>query len=239
MLLLRLLIGANVAVFLLWLAGADASRPLYRFMVENFLVSRAHLAAGHYWTLLTSAFSQIEVWHLALNMMVLYSFGPVLIRRWGPRTFLLFYLTAAIVASFGHVAVGSLIGRDVPALGASGAMSAVLAAFTVFHPRHKILLFGFVPMPAYVGTLLFVGLDVWGLVAQSGGGGLPIGHGAHLGGAAFGFAYASLNRSPAVLPLSDAEMWALIEKARAGGLEALSPGERAQLDALLRDTRGG
>ena len=34
--------------------------------------------------------------------------------------------------------------------------------------------------------LLLVGFDVWGLVSQADGGGLPIGHGAHLGGALFG-----------------------------------------------------
>jgi membrane associated rhomboid family serine protease len=47
-------------------------------------------------------------------------------------------------------------------------------------------LFGIIPMPAIVGALLFVGLDLVGLFAQSEGGGLPIGHGAHLGGAATG-----------------------------------------------------
>ncbi len=44
-------------------------------------------------------------------------------------------------------------------------------------------------MPALFGAFLFVGLDIIGLIAQSGGGGLPIGHGAHLGGAATGALY--------------------------------------------------
>ena len=41
---------------------------------------------------------------------------------------------------------------------------------------------GIVPVPALAGVLAFVGLDLWGLIAQGRGGGLPIGHGAHLGG---------------------------------------------------------
>jgi hypothetical protein len=41
-------------------------------------------------------------------------------------------------------------------------------------------------MPALGGVLLFVGFDIWGLIAQGQGGGLPIGHGAHLGGALAG-----------------------------------------------------
>jgi membrane associated rhomboid family serine protease len=40
-----------------------------------------------------------------------------------------------------------------------------------------------------VGALAFIGLDVWGLIAQAEGGGLPIGHGAHLGGAFTGILY--------------------------------------------------
>jgi rhomboid-like protein len=238
-LLIGSLIGINVAVWLLWsLAGQDPETPLYRFMVEHFLVSRVHLAAGHFWTLLTSEFSHQQPWHLALNMVVLYSFGGVLIRRWGAKTFLVFYLAAAIVASLAHVAVGLLIGRDAAALGASGATAALLAAFSVFHPRHRILVFGAIPVPAFVGALLFVAVDVWGVVAQSTGGGLPIGHGAHLGGAAFGFLYAWLRRNPAEWRPSDEEVVALLEKARAGGLDALNETERTRLEAILRQARG-
>ena len=61
--------------------------------------------------------------------------------------------------------------------------------FALLFPRARILLFGIIPMPALVGALLFVGLDVVGLIAQTEGGGLPIGHGAHLGGAATGVLY--------------------------------------------------
>ena len=238
--LLRLLIGLNAVVFLLWFAGKEPSSPLHDVMIQNFLVSREHLRLGHYWTLVTSAFSQMEIWHLAFNMMVLYSFGAILVARWGQGRFLVFYLSAAVVASAGHVLVGLLLGRDVPALGASGAVSATLAAFTVFHPRHRILVFGVVPMPAWVGTMLFVGFDIWGLIAQSSGGGLSIGHGAHLAGSAFGFAYAWMLPGPRaeVLP-PDHEVMALLAKVRAEGLEALSPSERELLERLLRQARGG
>ena len=41
-------------------------------------------------------------------------------------------------------------------------------------------------VPALAGALFFVAIDVWGLVAQGRGIGLPIGHGAHLGGALCG-----------------------------------------------------
>lgn len=183
------ILAVNIAVYLSWLAS-NASPGLRRFMVENFLVSPAHLAAGRIWTLLTSVFSHAELWHLLFNMIVLVSFGQVLEWLMGTRRFLAFYLAAGIVASAGHCLTSALIlGKaNVFALGASGALSAVLLVFALRFPREKILIFGIVPIPAMVGALAFIALDLWGLSAQAHGGGLPIGHGAHLGGAAFGAA---------------------------------------------------
>jgi membrane associated rhomboid family serine protease len=179
-----IIIGLNVLVFLAWQA-ATQSRDLFAFMSENFLVSTAHILHLHVWTLVTAAFSHNELWHLAINMFVLWSFGTVLEHLWGTRVFVFVYLAAAIVASVSHCTVSSfLMGKDgIPALGASGAVSGLLLAYALTFPRHRILIFGIVPVPALAGVLAFVGLDVWGLIAQGRGGGLPIGHGAHLGGA--------------------------------------------------------
>ena len=58
--------------------------------------------------------------------------------------------------------------------------------WTLLMPRARLLLLGLIPMPAIVGALLFVAIDMAGLFAQFEGGGLPIGHGAHLGGAVTG-----------------------------------------------------
>jgi len=121
-------------------------------------------------------------------MIVLYSFGALLERMWGLRLFTVFYLVSALVASLTHCMVSPLVmGRtDVYALGASGALAGLLAAYALQFPKHRILIFGLIPVPALAGALAFAALDVWGLVAQGRGGGLPIGHGAHLGGAACG-----------------------------------------------------
>ncbi len=181
------IIGLNVLVFLGWQA-AGVAQGLAEFMLRNFLVSTAHVQHGLVWTLVTSVFSHSEIWHLAINMFVLWSFGTVLERLWGTRTFVVFYLVAGVVASISHCVVSSvLLGNpEIPALGASGAVSGLLMAYALFFPHHKILLFGIVPIPALVGVLGFVGIDLWGLLVQTRGGGLPIGHGAHLGGALAG-----------------------------------------------------
>ena len=182
-----IIIGLNVLVFLAWQLASYSPRFL-AIMTENFLVSTTHILHLHLWTLVTAAFSHNELWHLAINMFVLWSFGTLLEHLWGTRVFVLVYLAAAVVASVSHCAVSSfLMGRDdIPALGASGAVSGLLIAYALTFPRHRILLFGIVPVPALAGVLAFVGLDLWGLIAQGRGGGLPIGHGAHLGGALAG-----------------------------------------------------
>ena len=182
-----IIIGLNVLVFFAWQATSLVP-GLFEFMTENFLVSTSHIEHGYMWTLITAAFSHNELWHLAINMFVLWSFGTALEHFWGTRVFTLFYLAAAVVASISHCAVSSfLMGRDdILALGASGAVSGLLLAYALHFPRHRILLFGIVPVPALAGVLAFVGLDLWGLIAQGRGGGLPIGHGAHLGGALAG-----------------------------------------------------
>jgi rhomboid-like protein len=176
-------LGLNAAVFVMWLWLGEI--PL---MTENFLVSWDALAAGRWWTLIGSEFSHVWFLHFFLNMYVLASFGMIVEYTIGSARFFIFYLIAAAVASLSHAAVSNYILNqpNIPALGASGALSGVIILFALMYPRARLLLFGFIPMPAIVGALLFVGLDLFGLYAQAQGGGLPIGHGAHLGGAATG-----------------------------------------------------
>jgi rhomboid-like protein len=188
----KFLIGMNVAVFGLWFVGTwTNSEPILHFMIENFLVSWTALAEGRPWVLITSVFSHNLFIHLFINMFVLQGFGTALSQLLGWRRFLAFYLIAGVISSFSHAAVSAFVldQPDLPALGASGSVAGVILVFSLLFPREKILLFGIIPMPAIVGAFLFIGLDLWGLFAQAGGGGLPIGHGAHLGGAFTGAVY--------------------------------------------------
>lgn len=191
---ISLLIALNIFVFVLWLAtslGFWTNFVDEEFMERNFLVSWDGLAEGRFWTLLTSAFSHNLLIHLLLNMFVLHSFGPLVQSVLGLRRFASFYLFASIVSSMSHAIVSAFIvgNPGLPALGASGAISGVILLFSLMFPKQKILLLGFVPVPAILGAFLFIGLDLWGLWAQAAGGGLPIGHGAHLGGALTGIVY--------------------------------------------------
>ncbi len=177
------IIFLNLLVYLAW-TFADRED----FMMNHFLVSWEALLDGRYWTLLTSVFSQQSFFHFLVNMLVLLSFGSVLESVLGPRLFSVFYVAAGLISSLSHCLVSTLIlgNPEQPALGASGAIAGLVLVFALVFPREKILLFAIIPLPALFGALAFVALDLWGLSAQAHGGGLPIGHGAHLGGALSG-----------------------------------------------------
>jgi rhomboid-like protein len=178
----------NTVIYILW-NYSNAVTP--EFMGTNFLVSWQALLDGRYWTLITSVFSHNQFFHFLLNMLVLHSFGNIMTRTLGVKRFVVFYLFAGAFSSFVHSAVSAFLLHDasLPALGASGALTGIIMIFALIYPKEKLLLFGLIPMPAIFGALLFVGLDIWGLSSQAEGGGLPIGHGAHLGGSFAGLVY--------------------------------------------------
>ena len=175
-------------MFLLWILGGPEQEE---FMRRNFTVSWELLTEGRFWVLLTSVFSHNWLFHLIINMLVLRSFGSLLEEVLGSARFLRFYLVAGLISSLTHALVSAWVLHepDLSAVGASGSLAGLVLVFSLMFPREKILLFGLVPLPALMGALAFVGLDLWGLFAQAKGGGLPIGHGAHLGGALAGAVY--------------------------------------------------
>ncbi|MCB0341720.1 MAG: rhomboid family intramembrane serine protease [Pseudobdellovibrionaceae bacterium] len=187
--LVPLIVAINIVVFILWTTTATPRAE--NLMKMNFLVSALHLQLGLWWTAITSVFSHNMVWHLFLNMFVLVSFGTIMEKVMGRRSFMFFYLLAGIISSLSHCFVSTyfLDNPALPALGASGAIAGVLLVFSLVFPRQTILVFGLIPVPAIFGAMAFVALDLYGLFKQTQGGGLPIGHGAHLGGAFTGILY--------------------------------------------------
>ena len=182
----NLIIAINILVFCLWYILPT------EFMFYNFLVSYSGLVEGRYWTLITSVFSHNSFFHIFINMYVLLGFGQAMEMVMGTKRFVTFYLLAGILASLTHSLVSAYIlhDPDLPALGASGAVAGLILLFSLLFPREKILLLGIIPLPAIFGALVFVGLDIWGLVSQAQGTSiLPIGHGAHLGGAFTGLIF--------------------------------------------------
>jgi membrane associated rhomboid family serine protease len=148
---------------------------------------------GQVWRLLTSAFchDRYGLWHILFNMLLLCWFGQRLERMYGSREFLLFYLTAAVSASLAYVALAYYNGSQLPAIGASGAVMAVMMLYVIFYPFEQFLLFWFIPMPLWAMLGLYMLYDLHPVLLSLAGDRMFTGvaHASHLGGLAFGFLY--------------------------------------------------
>ena len=147
-----------------------------------------------YLTLFTSMFMHGGIAHIAGNMLFLWIFGDNLENAMGHRRYLFFYLLCGILAGLSHVIGSSYLNQNtlVPSLGASGAISGVLAGYMLLFPRrgvHVWVLFGTMTLPSVIVVgLWFVfqvinGMGMLGGDESSGG----IAYAAHIGGFIAGF----------------------------------------------------
>ena len=146
-------------------------------------------------TIFTSMFMHAGWMHLLGNMLFLWIFGDNVEDRLGGAKFLIFYLVCGIVATLAQVAVSAE--SSIPNLGASGAISGVLAGYLVLFPKGQIKVLmrgGVVALPALVVIGLWIvlqlisGIGSFTHSAQTGG----IAYMAHIGGFVAGLALAFL-----------------------------------------------
>jgi membrane associated rhomboid family serine protease len=146
-------------------------------------LSDRSIVDGKFWTIITPAFVHFGIFHLLLNMAVLWYYGQILEGILGKRYYLLLYFlsaaTANIFSYFGHV---NMEQTAFYSGGASGPIYGLIGAFVALHLRWRMI-------PAEVagrlGTwaLLFIvaGFALRGTVLGA------LDNWAHLGGAAGGF----------------------------------------------------
>lgn len=150
---------------------------------------------GQVWRLLTGCFlhSPYSFWHILVNMLVLWFFGRYMEDLYGHREFLAFYLVSGIVGNlaWGLTALWSHQQGDpyVYALGASGAVTAVMVLCALIYPYKTILLWWILPVPFWVFALVYVAGDLFVFLRGADTG---VAVAAHLGGAAFALGYQKL-----------------------------------------------
>jgi len=136
------------------------------------------------WQPLTSMFLHGGFFHLLFNMIVLWSFGNQLEENVGTKKFLTLYFLSGIVSAIFWMFLGTG-----PAVGASGALSGLLAAYIFIAPEAKVLLFFIIPMKIKNMVYGFAGFSlVFGLLSLVNPSyGFGVGHFAHLGGLVGGY----------------------------------------------------
>lgn len=177
-----LLIAANILVFILqWLAGPNQETLVYQFALIPAQVT-AGLDAGDILDVFTSMFMHGGLLHLGGNMLYLWIFGDNIEDVMGASKYLLFYLTGGVVASLTHVLTNPT--SQLPTVGASGAIAAVLGAYLVLYPQSRVMTLiplGFIMRMTLVPAVVVLGF--W-FVMQLFNGVLSLG-GPDIGGTAF------------------------------------------------------
>jgi len=169
----KLLIAANIAVFLLQAAGGG--------LVETWF---ALWPPGHgfgIWQLVTYGFLHGSLAHIFFNMLALYMFGSDIERLFGSPFFLRYYFACVVSAALCQlVLISSAGGPPFPTLGASGGVYGLLLAFGIYYPRRMVMLiFPPIPMQARFFVILFAAVElVLGVTGTQAG----VAHFAHLGG---------------------------------------------------------
>jgi membrane associated rhomboid family serine protease len=152
---------------------------------------------GQVWRLVTHAFCHDRYWlfHIFINMLCLYWFGSTLEFMFGSREFFLFYLMAAIFGGLAYIGLDLYTGSQLPGVGASGAIMAVLMLYTMHFPRETICVCWFFPLEMRWLMIIFLIWDLHPILLTLSGDPFltGIGHAAHLGGLAFGFLYAKFD----------------------------------------------
>jgi membrane associated rhomboid family serine protease len=141
-----------------------------------------------WWLIFTHGFIHADYGHLAMNMFTLYFLGEgveVLLHDHFAERGMLIYL----LLYFGGMAFASLPAMykhgDNPgylAVGASGAVSAVVFAFILFRPVDNLLIYGIIPIPGVVLGILYLAFETYSNKNRTSN----IAHDAHIAGAIFG-----------------------------------------------------
>jgi membrane associated rhomboid family serine protease len=171
----KILIGLNIAVFLLVKAvGNRLVGDLGLYALCGNDITGQHVCIGvaqgadQWYRLLTSAFLHQQYWHIGFNMLSLWWIGAPLERMLGRSRYLVLYIVSAIAGS----ALVLLLAPGALTLGASGAVFGLFGATAVFMRRMR---YDMRPILILLGLNIFFSFT-WSNVSWQG----------HLGGLAAG-----------------------------------------------------
>ncbi len=192
------LIAINIVVYMLQLVTDDSG--IGRSGVTEWLVLSADrvIAHGEVWRLVTSAFCHApdNLWHIILNMVLLWICGSQVESIYGEREFLKFYLTAALISSVGFLGIELILNKFVlfripHELGASGAVMGVMMLCALYYPTMKIVIMFVLPVELRWLVAMYVVYDMYPLLREIGGVKAmdQVAHATHLSGLLYGYLY--------------------------------------------------
>ena len=191
---IKVLVLTCAAVFL----AQELSRVIFgpagwNFWLLYFGLVPRYAIHGFLWQPFTYLFLHATIWHILINMFVLWMFGRSVERAWGQRRFYIYYFLCGIGAGVINVIVKTILDPHgvgsalIPTIGASGAIYGILIAAAVLFPHQRVLL---IPFPVAISMRVYVGImaaiEFFGTL---GAGGDNVSHVCHLGGMLVGYLY--------------------------------------------------
>ena len=192
---IKILVSVNFGIFLL----QTVARTEGLFFPLFGLVPKMVWSEFMIWQPFTYLFFHGGIWHVLINMFVLWMFGSELERIWGKGHFLKFYFVTGAGAGLVTMIFG--LNSMTPIVGASGAVYGVLLAYGLTYPNRTVYLYGIIPIKSLwfvigIGVIAF--MSSFDNVSQ-------ISHLTHLSGMMIG--YLMLKR-----PVRFNDLWFTIRK---------------------------
>ena len=176
-----------LAVSLISIIGFSRPTIIYRLQFNAWQIVNRH----EYYRMLSYGLVHGSWMHLLINMFVLYSFGEAVLYYFKAAfdtgsaiRFLILFVSALVVSTL----MTLLKEKDNPqynAVGASGAVSAVVFSSILFAPYNPILFFGIIPIPGIIFGILYLVYSKY----MAGKNVDNIGHDAHYYGALYGLIF--------------------------------------------------
>jgi len=192
---IKILVSVNFGIFLL----QTIARTEGMFFPLFGLVPKLVWSEFMLWQPFTYLFFHGSIWHVLINMFVLWMFGSELERLWGKEHFLKFYFVTGVGAGLVTIIFG--LNSMTPIVGASGAVYGVLLAYGLTYPNRTVYLYGIIPIKSLwfvigIGVIAF--MSSFDNISQ-------ISHLTHLSGMVIG--YLMLKR-----PVRFNDLWFTIRK---------------------------
>lgn len=185
------IIVINAALFLFCTVGSWVFKSSPADLMQWFVLPAAfNSLLTQFWGILTYSFLHFDIWHIFWNMIVLYWFGPFVLNLFSEKRFLTIYLLGAICGGllfvFAYNLFPVLSGNLAYLIGASAAVRAIMIFIATYSPNYEVRLFVFNVKLWKIGVFVVL-LDLIQIPNSGNAGGLI----AHLGGALFGYIYAT------------------------------------------------
>ena len=174
---IKILVSVNFGIFLLKTVARteDLFFPLFG------LVPKLVWSEFMIWQPFTYLFFHGGIWHLLINMFVLWMFGSELERIWGKGHFLKFYFVTGVGAGLVTMIFG--LNSMTPIVGASGAVYGILLAYGITYPNRMLYIWGLIPVRSMWLVIIMGTVAFFGLLGNSDG----ISHVTHISGMIIGY----------------------------------------------------